>query len=428
MNKNTWIAVAAVAVLAGAAVATAVLWPPATRMVTDGWHGDALRETRTEIADPLGTDHWSKARTADKGVTVWNPIDAFRGFTLYTSGDEAGARLITMTGTQFHGWTIPYSKVWTKEAAAVQEPQPDALVFVRDARVLPKGDLIAVYEAAGHMPAGYGVVKVDRESKPIWRYLQRAHGAFDVAPDGRTFVLVQEIHADDDKPTPLKPPYLEDFVVVLSPDGMETARVSLVGALDRSRYAGLLRKVPEGRHDPLGASSVQFLGDRTVKGTPDGSGERVLLSLGGVGALAILDLTSKQIVWAGDGIPAGEHDGRTVDGGDVLVTQAPGGKNGQARQVDMSTGKITWSYGAKPEQPIHGISRLSAQRLANGNTLIVDSSAGRLVEVDKAGTVVWEFTNPVRGGQGDAYIPVIASARRIEATALDDSFRGFTRP
>jgi hypothetical protein len=427
LQKKIWISLAAVAVLAGAA-AIAVFSPAANRLVVDTWQGDSLRETRQAIADPLTSDHWRKARVADRGVTIWDPINADRGFTLYTSGEASVARLVTMTGAQVHEWAIPYSKLWKKETAAVQEPQPDNLVFMRQARIMPNGDLIAVFEAAGHVPAGYGLAKLDRNSTPVWSYLQRAHGTFDLAPDGRVFALVQQIREDDQPPTALKPPFLEDFLVVLSPDGKETARISLVGALERSRYASLLRKVPEGRHDPLGATGVQYLGATKVKGTPIGAGDRVLLSLGGLGALAILDVAGKRILWAGDGVPAGEHHAQALADGDVLVTQAPGGKDGQVRQVDMSAGTVTWSYGGKPEQPVYGTSLLSAQRLGNGNTLLIDSGAGRLVEVDKAGTVVWEFTNPVRGGKDEAFIPVITSAQRVEAQALDSDFRGFKRP
>jgi hypothetical protein len=36
----------------------------------------------------------------------------------------------------------------------------------------------------------------------------------------------------------------------------------------------------------------------------------------------------------------------------------------------------------------------SAQRLPNGNTLMVDGPHGRIVEVDVRGDVVWEYENP----------------------------------
>lgn len=427
MQKKTWIALAAAAVVAGAAV-TVALWPPVMRLVVDAWQGDRLREERQVIVDPLATDHWGKARVADKGVTIWDPINAQRGFTLYTSGEGPVARLVTMTGAPAHEWTIPYSKVWKQGTAAVQEPQPDNLVFLRHARVMPNGDLIAVFEAAGHMPAGYGMVKVDKDSKPLWSYLRRAHGAFDVAPDGRIFVLVQTIREDDEPPSMIEAPFLEDFLAVLSPDGKETAKISLVDALERSRFASLLGKVPPGVHDPLGATSVQYMGSNTAKGVPASAGERVLLSFGGLDAVAVMDMTSKQIIWAARGEWRRQHEARVLPDGDLMVVDAPDAKDGRAQQIDLSSSTVVWSFGGGTDQPFASADRLSAQRLANGNTLLTESDAGRLVEVDMAGTVVWEYTIPTRAGQDGAYIPVIASGQRIEARALDTSFRGFTRP
>jgi len=427
LRKKIWIALAIAVVVAGAA-ATVAFWPPATRLVTEAWQGDRLREERQLIADPLATDHWGKARVADKGVTIWDPINAHRGFTLYTSGEAPVARLVTMTGAPVHEWTVPYSKVWKMETAAVQEPQPDNLVFWRDARLLPNGDLIAVFEAAGHMPDGYGMVKVDKNSTPLWSYLQRAHGAFDVAPDGRVFVLVQDIRQDDEPESMIEAPFLEDFLTVLGPDGQEIEKISLVGALERSRFASLLGKRPPGAHDPLGATSVQYIGGDTAKGVPESAGERVLLSFGGLGAVAVLDIPGKRIIWAARGDWDGQHEARLLPDGDLMVADSPDDKDSRAQEIDMSSSTVVWSYGGGTDQPFASMTRLSARRLPNGNTLLTESDAGRLIEVDEAGTVVWEYTNPPRAGQDGAYLPVIASAQRIEAQALDQSFRGFTRP
>jgi hypothetical protein len=426
-HRKFWIALGAVGLLAGAA-AVAVSLKPVRTLVEDAVHGDRLREQRQLIADPLTTDHWRKADRTDKGVTIWNPIAAQRGFTLYTSGEGPVARLVTMNGTIAHEWAIPYSRIWTKEAAAVQEPQPDNLIFLRQARVLPNGDLIAVFEAAGHVPAGYGLVRVDKESKPVWSYLQRAHGGFDMAPDGRVFALVQAIREDDTPTTMLKTPFLEEFVAVLSPEGRETARISVVEALERSRYASLLAKVSPGQADPLGVTSIQFMGDNAVKGVPGGHGERVLLSLSGVGAVAILDVASRQIVWAMRGEWNGPREVRVLPGGDLLMVDTADGKTARTRQFDPSTSTVTWSYGGDEGHPLAADARLSAQRLANGNTLLTDSGNGTLFEVDKDGTVVWEFTNPTRAGQNGGYMPVITSGQRIAARDLHDGFRGFTRP
>lgn len=104
------------------------------------------------------------------------------------------------------------------------------------ARVLPNGDLLAIYEAAGDTPYGYGMVKLDRHSM-VWRYLEHTHHDFDLAPDGRIVVLTQDF-TPQELPgfgSPARP-CLDDYVVVLSAQGQELQKVSLTKALARSPF------------------------------------------------------------------------------------------------------------------------------------------------------------------------------------------------
>ena len=69
--------------------------------------------------------------------------------------------------------------------------------------------------------------------------------------------------------------------------------------------------------------------------------------------------------------------------------------------------------------------RGSQQRLANGDTMIVVSYDGRMIEVTPDGDIVWEFVNPVRGGNANDRIPIIHWAERIDpGRELDAGFRG----
>jgi hypothetical protein len=61
--------------------------------------------------------------------------------------------------------------------------------------------------------------------------------------------------------------------------------------------------------------------------------------------------------------------------------------------------------------------------LPNGNTLITESDGGRLFEVTADGQIVWEFVNPVRGGEKAGLIAILTWAARIDPRALDDDFR-----
>jgi hypothetical protein len=53
--------------------------------------------------------------------------------------------------------------------------------------------------------------------------------------------------------------------------------------------------------------------------------------------------------------------------------------------------------------------------LGNGNVLITESGAGRLLEVTRSGDIVWEFQNPV---EADGYHADILTAHRAQSDDL----------
>lgn len=91
--------------------------------------------------------------------------------------------------------------------------------------------------------------------------------------------------------------------------------------------------------------------------------------------------------------------------------------------MDPVTSKVRWSYGGRADQPLDSEARGSVSRLANGNTLIVESGAGRLLEVSREGDVVWEFLNPVRGGRNGGRIPIVQWVQRVDARDFTPDFR-----
>ncbi len=90
---------------------------------------------------------------------------------------------------------------------------------------------------------------------------------------------------------------------------------------------------------------------------------------------------------------------------------------------DHYSGKITWEYRTTPPRSFFTTHHGASQRLANGHTLITDSGAGRVFEVDHDGTVVWDLRNPNLSGEGHPI--VIVRARRLLRSELGD--RTFAR-
>jgi hypothetical protein len=259
--------------------------------------GKALHLKLTRYAEPFQADLWRHARTAASGVTVHKPDKVQPGFTLYTSGHAQEVYLVDMDGRSVHTWSLPFSAVWDR-SAAVRRPQPDTHVYIEKAVLYPNGDLLAVYVAVGDTPWGHGLVKMDKVSRVLWKYLEHAHHDVDVGPDGRVYALINEIAADRIEGFPqLRPPRIDDSVVVLSPGGRELKRVNLLRAMARSPYARLLTTVPwyttRDNGDYLHTNTVDVLDGTRAGKLPEARAGRVLLSFREINTIAILSTSAE---------------------------------------------------------------------------------------------------------------------------------------
>jgi hypothetical protein len=59
--------------------------------------------------------------------------------------------------------------------------------------------------------------------------------------------------------------------------------------------------------------------------------------------------------------------------------------------------EIVWEFVAEPPESLFAVYVSSAQRLPNGNTFITDGTGGRLMEVTRAGEVVWDYLSEFTG-------------------------------
>jgi hypothetical protein len=305
-------------------------------------------------------------------------------------------------------------------------------MYIEKAHLLPDGDLLALYVAIGTSPWGMGLVRMDREGEIVWKYLAQSHHDFDVGPDGRIYALTHEIR-DDVVPghQHLQPPRIDDYAVVLSPDGEELQKVWLLGALANSPYATMLSTVPwyiaEGKGDYLHTNSIDVVTPEQAAQAPFAEAGQVLLSLREIGAIAVLDLEREQVAWALRGNWLRQHDADLLADGHLLLFDNEGDITGRSRvlELDPATQQIAWSYAGDAEHPFYSRVRSGQERLPNGNTLITESDGGRLLEVTPSGEIVWEFLNPVRGGEAEELIPIVSWGQRIDPATLEPAFRDF---
>lgn len=383
--------------------------------------GLALYDREFAYKDPHQTDFWQPSRSPARGVVRHDAASAQQGLTLYSSAHDHRAYLIDMAGRVVHQWHVPYSRIWDK-TAKVKKPRPDLFVHIEKAHVFANGDLLALYTAIGDTPWGYGLVKVDREGRVLWKYLANTHHDFTFDDAGNIYVLTHEISEakvpDYDK---LISPRIDDFVVKLSPEGRELRKVWLLGAFAQSRFGGRLHFGPWQAHtsngDYLHANSVHVL-KAPIPGVPESRPGQVLVSLREFSTLALFDVETGRMNWAATGPWVRQHDAEVLANGHILLFDNKGSVGGpgpsRVLEFDPRTYAIAWSYGDRPDQPLNSKTRSSQNRLRNGNTLIVESLAGRVLEVTPSGEIAWEFVNPVRGGAKHDRVPIIFWVDRLD--------------
>ncbi|WP_163269280.1 arylsulfotransferase family protein [Chelativorans alearense] len=389
---------------------------------------DALRVQQRILSNPILTNLYERARTDERGVTVNDPARAFPGYTLFTSGDDQVARLIAMDGRVVHEWRLPYKRVW-EEGAAVADPQPGSVIYMDRAKVFPNGDLLAIYISSADTPWGYGMVKMDRDSRVIWSYLENVHHEMAIAPDGRIYTLVHQFR--EEQPPGARQfdrPYLEDFIVELSPEGKELKRISLTEALLKSQYGGLLRFLPYSTlGDPLHPNNVKYIDAEAARNFPFGEEGDLLVSIREQSLIAVVSIETGEIKWAKTGAWLRQHDPSILPNGNILMFDNLGGlergNSSRIIEIDPQTSNIVWSFGGTSDHPLYSYLRSNAERLPNGNTLITESDGGRLLEVTRQGDVVWSYVNPIRRGDRQHLIPIVNGAQRIGPDYFEQGFR-----
>jgi outer membrane protein assembly factor BamB len=309
---------------------------------------------------------------------------------------------------------------------------PDTFMHWNRTRLLPNGDLIVMFETYGDTPWGYGLARLDKDSNVVWSYLGQTHHDFDVAEDGRIYVLTHEMRNNTyEGLRQITVPRLDDAVVVLSPQGEELKKVVIMDVLAQSDYARLLDHISWfNSNDFIHTNTVEYIDAEKAAVLPFASEGQVMLSFRDIGTLAVLDLDSEEIVWSRRGNWVGQHDPDVLTNGNILLFDNLGkfGPGGRSRilEIDPQTGAEVWRYEGSEEIFFESDVRASQERLPNGNTLITEASGGRLFEVTPDGRIVWEFVNPVRETHpetGDTILPIVSWAQRISQQVLDPAFR-----
>lgn len=338
---------------------------------------------------------WTPAAdTIDKiGVTGHDPNLAYPGLNLYTERTSGKALLMDMDGRILHRWTLPGD-------GAYEWPYVE---------LCPDGDLLALAIDAQ-------ICRLDWNSQLLWQLPLRVHHDFYHAEDGDIYVLA---HQDDIVFAGCLPiPIVHDYLAVLDPQGKLKRQISLYEPLQdlitTDHILPLHRNIIRPRRfldlitwrfthghmfgnrsifDIMHSNSVEII-TRDIPGLgPQGS---LLISMRQPDLIAVIGPDESSLLWHwGPGNLQKPHHPTLLDNGNILIYD-----NGDLRpcsriiELDPVARKIVWQYQADPPERFFSATRGSNQRLPNGNTLITETTKGRIFEVTPDGRTVWEFFNP----------------------------------
>ncbi|MEA1928838.1 MAG: hypothetical protein U9N73_11590, partial [Candidatus Auribacterota bacterium] len=160
------------------------------------------------------------------GVIRYDRNEAYPGLNFYICGSVPGAFLTNMEGETIHKWMIKPEEVELPEDS-----------HCRRAHIFPDGKLLGIFEGDGELSGP--LIKLDRDSKILWKYPGNCHHDLFVTGDERIYVLTHR-ERDQYPGQHLTGPILEDFITVLTPEGKEIRSISLIKCFVNSPYFYLL--------------------------------------------------------------------------------------------------------------------------------------------------------------------------------------------
>jgi hypothetical protein len=414
------LALASLCYILGAAVIFFDL--PTATFLRRGFQGGAAWYETTRPDDP------GEGPSAPRVGRIDKPEKTCDGFTLCMYGGGSRGVLINMRGEVVHTWHVPFSQLWPAPPH-LRGRINDASVYFNDGHVYPNGDLLAVVEGPiniNNSSNGYGLVKLDKDSRVIWKYAEKCHHDVSVGEDGTIYVLTNEIVNTVPPGLEYIPtPCMVDYVDVLSADGVRLKRLPILEAIHDSQYAVLLsvldrsrtpragtpplapNRDDEIRRDVLHTNSVKVLTPSLAPNFPMFKAGQILLCPRQLDAMVVLDPDSGKVVWAARGPWHAQHDPTFLPNGHILLFDNLGApRSSRALEFDPQTLAFPWVYPDESGAPFVSEIRGMCQRLPNGNTLVVNSVGSEALEVTPGREVVWSCsTAPTTLNRARRYTP-----------------------
>lgn len=324
----------------------------------------------------------SAQKITQGSVTISKHATSYSGYTLFAPLGGKDVWLIDMRGCVVNQWSMPY---------------PPGLHGL----LLDNGNLLYAGRVndsplANFEGGGGALLEVDWDGNPVWKYEDKyMHHTFYRMKNGNT-MIVKWVPVSDNIAAKVKGglPGTE-LEGVMWADAFQEVTVEGKVAWEWLAYEHL---DPEVDYICPLCSRDEWTHASACVVMPDGN---ILTSFSKTHTVAIIDKNTGEVGWRwGRGEIAHQNDSIVLRNGNILIfdndVHANAYSMGFSRilEVNPKTNEMVWSYEDELRTNFYSSIMGSCQRLPNGNTLICETTTGRIFEVSPKHDIVWEFNSP----------------------------------
>ncbi len=328
-----------------------------------------------------------------------------------------GIRLIDRDGTPLHTWTLEIEKLWP------ESPYTDVRAgefnwksnYVHGSYLFENGDVLFNIEYLG-------LVRMNAKGEVIWKLDRRTHHSIHRAENGNFWVCeavwIEDLAIAFTRFPGLKPPFTEDRVIEVTPDGKVLRVISTLEVLWKSEHRGALWTTgpagPNRTGDVLHLNDVEPLTTAMAAEYPLFEAGDLVISLCYTNLVMVFDPDTLEVKWSANYPFVRQHDPDFIGDGWITVFdnhtdetangQFLGGSRllafrphtGEQRQIypvaSSGSGHPGSGHpGSGHERRFYTWIGGKAQHLDNDHWLISEATGGRVFEINGAGQTVWEW-------------------------------------
>jgi hypothetical protein len=319
------------------------------------------------------------------------------------------ANVVDVHGHVVHTWAIEWNQIWPDSTHLTPHLLPRwSPTTVHGLALADNGDLVFNFEERG-------MVRLDACGGVVWRLPYRTHHSIHFDERGHIWAPGLITRTEESARLPnYRAPFQDYTVLEVSPGGRILTEFFVADMLVANGLGGLLYMSMSNDTTTVGGDTLH-LNDVETFPTSLSPGifapGDIMISLRNINAIVVFD-RGRRVKYVSVGAVLRQHDPDFVDGNTIAVFDNnnlsreqfdgppdPDGRYSRIVGLSALTTDLDVLFSGSRERPFFTHIMGKHQLLPNGNRLLTESVAGRVLEIDAAGNIAWEYFNVLGDGR-----------------------------